>query len=231
MLDFKKGRKTEKKYRISFLCLKRHKVTIHFPKISVENDLNIFQQLSPKEPQHSKILGSLLNPKFDYGDVFLKLFFEVVLNDPEFITESTDKWIITTEKERYDIRIRNQINSKIIIIENKSNNAEDQGNQLYRYWLNGIYLPQYRISNTPNIPTYKRILYLSPDESKKPSEQTKSRPGDFDGTSPDSVPLGIIKIVYFHKEIINWLDACMKAVEEKSDIYFYLKQYKDYWRT
>jgi hypothetical protein len=189
--------------------------------------------MPPIEPQHSKIIGKLLDPKerHGYGDLFLAKFFEIVLDDPSFSPENNDRWRITIEKEgRYDIRIRNQNGSKIVIIENKSNGAEDQKNQLYRYWYEGIYSPQYKFGT--DIKTYCKILYLSPNYDKKPDEQTVLRHNN-DNTLPDRVDSNIIKVVYFKDEIVKWLDACMvhaQAVDKNLDMYYYLKQYNDYWR-
>lgn len=204
---------------------------INFPTIKVKKDLNVFQLLAPKETQQSKIIGTLINPieKHGYGLIFLQLFFDYVLNDSNFINSNEDKWIITIEREgRFDIRIRNQINSKIIVIENKSDEASDKENQLYRYWYNGIYKPQSILSNAISI--YKKILYLSPADWKKPDEQTVKRPEYYDISLPEFVPNDIIKIVYFGDEIITWLSACMAKVDKYTEMYYCLKQYKDFWR-
>jgi hypothetical protein len=136
MINFKRVNVNRIKYG-NFLYKKQKDRMIHFPKIKIITNINIFKQCSPiVEKQHSNILGTLLNPNgsHGYGTTFLALFFETVLEDTAFFTDS-DKWNITIEKGgHYDVRIRNQNNRKIIIIENKSNWAQDQQNQLYRYW-------------------------------------------------------------------------------------------------
>jgi hypothetical protein len=215
----------------NFIYKKASKYNIVFPRIHFTQELNIIKLLDPQEKEQSKIIGNLINPmeNHGYGNIFLHLFFKFVLQDSSFIITNNDKWIVTVEKEgRYDIRIRNQINSKIIILENKSEYADDQTNQLYRYWYNGIYRPQSVLSNS--MPTYKKILYLSPGILKKPDNQTKLRPMNYDATLPDSVPEDIIKIIYFDNEIVKWLSACMVEIDKYSAMYYCLKQYQDFWR-
>ena len=199
--------------------------TINFPPSKRPTGINIFSQLSPSETQHSMVLCELLNPrgKHNEGSKFLKLFFDYVIEDIPFDDKKT--WIVTAEKERYDVWIRNLDDSTIIIIENKSNLAVDQPNQLYRYWYWGINKRQESIQESIKEKRGK-ILYLTPDSNKLPDDQTKSPPT---GEYP-SMPGGMIKTVFFHQNIDKWLEECIKSVEDKPDICYYLKQYKDFWR-
>jgi hypothetical protein len=192
--------------------------------------INIFEQLDPKEPKHSLIISSILDPKgkHGYGNLFLKLFFKIFPLEPMNISDD-DIWEVTAEKERFDIRIRNINNTKIIIIENKSNWAIDQDNQLYRYWYNGIYLMQRQYEQV-NIPVFSKILYLSPSDYKQPTIQSISRPNDWDKNLPEKLPVDIIKIVYFKEHMVDWLNLCISSVNKKDDISFYLSQYKEFWR-
>jgi hypothetical protein len=202
---------------------------LNFPKLFNKGNLNILKQLQPSEVQHSLILGTLLNPngKHGYGDLFLEEFFNIVIDDNNFAYRN-EKWLVTVEKGRFDISIRNKNNTKIIIIENKSNWAEDQPNQLYRYWLRGIYHPQYRL-NKHGKPCFSKIIYLSPSFEKQYREQSISRPENSD-LPEEKVPEGIIKTVFYREEILNWLEKCLTLVEKSDDVYCYIKQYKDYWR-
>jgi hypothetical protein len=208
---------------------KNNKLDFKFHRI-VNRGLNIFEQLQPSERQHSLILGTLLNPneKHGFGDKFLKEFFDIVISDDNF-NYNNEKWTITIEKNRFDICIKNKNNTKIAIIENKSNWADDKDNQLYRYWLKGIYYPQYRLDKH-NIPNFAKIIYLSPSFEKQCTEQSITRPGISDNDLPIMVPKKIIKTVYFGEEIIKWLENCMTIAKVKEDIFFYIKQYRDYWR-
>ena len=182
-----------------------------------------------KELQHSLVLSSILNPNGLYGDIFLKEFIEIVIADGNFIYKNNEKWFINIEKERFDISIRKRDGSKIIIMENKSNCAEDQPNQLYRYWLKGIYQAQYRLKKR-GIPVYSKIIYLSPSYEKQYTEQSITRPITSDINLPGKVQDGLIKTVFFKEEILKWLEKCMSLID-KSDMYFYIKQYADYWRN
>lgn len=197
-----------------------------FPKIEHPSELNFFRKIHITEPQHSSILGDLLNPQGSHqqGDIFLKFFFDVL----EIKYSKEDLWTVTIESERFDICIATRKMDKIIIIENKSNWADDQPNQLYRYWYNGIYLPQKKFANESEC--YKRILYLSPSDFKTPSEQTLTRPSDFDKNLPEKVPVKI-DVIFFNNEIVKWLSKCMDAVKDVPEIYYFIKQYLDYWRN
>jgi hypothetical protein len=204
--------------------------TINFPPSKRPAGINIFSQLSPSETQHSMVLCELLNPrgKHNEGSKFLKLFFDYVIEDIPFDDKKT--WIVTAEKERYDVWIRNLDDSTIIIIENKSNLADDQPNQLYRYWYWGINKRQESIQESIKEKRGK-ILYLTPDSNKLPDNQTMLRPTD--PSMPNNIPNDIkdkTKIVFFHQNIDKWLEECIKSVEDKSDICYYLEQYRNFWR-
>jgi hypothetical protein len=205
-------------------------IKLKFKTIKITEKINIFAQLSPSEPKHSFILSNLLNPKGNhgYGNSFLNLFFKVFPITPISISPD-DIWEVTAEKERFDIRIRNINNTKIIIIENKSNWANDQDNQIYRYWYNGIYSMQINFRKF-GLPVYSKIFYLSPSDYKQPSEQSISRPIDYDKNLPEKIPSDIMDVVYFNDHIIRWLNLCINIVEYKSEMYYYLLQYRDFWR-
>jgi hypothetical protein len=207
------------------------------PKIEYQQIMNSFKQLSPSETQHSCILCDLINPHNpvnDHGKLFLELFFKYVLNDRQFECDEDDDWEVTAEQERYDIRIRNRNNSKIIIIENKSNWAVDQPNQLYRYWYYGMHLLQRDMDIK-----YAKILYLSPSEFKKYEKQSITKPDyfkDIENEAPDCQLIDqldetMIKVVFFNQEIVTWLDKCMEALEERDNMFYYLFQYKDFWEN
>ncbi len=196
-----------------------------FPKIKKASELNFFRKIHISEPQHSQILGDLLNPfgTHGQGDTFLRLFFQTL--NLEF--NEKDFWTISIESERFDIRIATKSRDKIIIIENKSNNAVDQPNQLYRYWYYGIYSPQKKFPENNNC--WNKILYLSPSDLKTPSEQTLSRPCNFSKDLPEKVPINI-DVLFFNNEIEKWLSKCLEAVKSNLELYYFIKQYYDFWR-
>ena len=199
------------------------------PKLNIKPNLNIFCQINVSEPDHSVILANLLDPSGTHGQgsLFLNLFLEVFC--PELLCSNNEHWTVTAEKEHYDIRIKNIDNSKIIIIENKSNNARDQENQLYRYWFNGIFLPQYN-RETLGLDCFAKIIYLSPSDCKQPEEQSLSRPGDLSTNFPAKIPDKLLDIKFFNKHIVKWLDMCIMNIETNTNVYYYLVQYRDFWR-
>lgn len=199
--------------------------------IEINKKVNVFELLKPIEIQHSLIIKTILDPKGDHGcgHKFLELFFEEFELTKEI--EVSDNWEVTAEKERYDIRIRNIDDTKIIIIENKSNWAKDQENQIYRYWYDGIYSKQKEIGEKE---LFSRIFYLIPDY-RQPTLQSISRPKNDDRykDGDNEVPKELIKIVYFYEHIVNWLEECIIHIKEKdnnNEFYYFLTQYRDFWR-
>lgn len=79
-----------------------------------------------------------------------------------------DEWISTAETGRVDVMLKRYNPHSVIIIENKSNWAGDQPNQLYRYWFENIHrsdndlLPEFYSKHQE----YK-IVYLVPNKYKK----------------------------------------------------------------
>lgn len=110
---------------------------------------------------HSDILASLLNPEglHQQGYTFLHLFiaylnryYNTNISDADFKNS-----IVTREKGRLDIWIRDEASRQSIIIENKINNAVDMEEQIDRYF---AYCEQSQGY------TVKAIVYLSLDGTK-----------------------------------------------------------------
>jgi hypothetical protein len=194
--------------------------------------INVFKQLRLSETEHSRIICDLINPNnhlIDYGKQFLELFFKYVLHDDEFKYNEKDQWEVVAEEGRYDIWIRSKDNSKIIIIENKANGANDQPNQLYRYWYHGIHWLQKDMDDKNK---YGKILYLSPSKFKIYDKQSITKPDYIkERELYNQLDEEIIQPVFFNKEILLWLEECMKIVENKDSLYYYLLQYRDFWRS
>lgn len=209
------------------ITLEKWNHNIKFPKLNKPVGINIFNQFYPSETQHSRILCEILSPngKHNMGNKFLELFFKYIIKDIPFDNKET--WIVTAGIGNYDIRIINLDYTIIIILENKSNFAGDQTNQLYRYWYNGIYRIQNKIKSDKI--KYGKILYISPSYNKQPDGQTRLPPKELLNKNL-SIPDNTIRTIYFHDDIDKWLGECLNVTEYKSDIYYYLKQYKDFWR-
>lgn len=161
------------------------------------------------EPIHSRILHFFLsdNPMHGQGKLFLSAFLE-------YIGFEKEEWIITTEEGRVDVLLRRLNPLGAVIIENKSNWAEDQPNQLYRYWYENIHKRK-EDSDTDYYskhPEYK-IVYLVPDKAKQINDNSKTRPIDYPIDLPDRLPMEPI-VMDFHEDIPKWLRKCMVSVYE-----------------
>ena len=101
------------------------------------HNFNILRMFHICETSHSKLLKLLLNPNGDHGqgNFFLSLFLkEMGIKEP-----SQGDWKVTAEEGRIDLLLKRKEPLSIVVIENKSNRATDQPNQLYRYWNEKIF--------------------------------------------------------------------------------------------
>lgn len=111
---------------------------------SYNNKFSFFMTIADqyrKENFHSDLLKVILDPKTtEIGNAeHLQNFLEIIgLNKNTFGNESSIKKYVQVEREehRVDLLIKynNPKSKKAIIIENKINNADDQDNQLARYY-------------------------------------------------------------------------------------------------
>lgn len=107
----------------------------------------------------------------------------------------------------------------VIIIENKSNWANDQPNQLYRYWYNVIYSKTKNCKKEfylENSDRYK-IVYLAPTDRKKLELQSITKPKDnaiYNGL-PDRIPMDICTHT-FNDFVQNWLIKCKDKLPLKN---------------
>lgn len=183
------------------------------------------------EPVHSVLLANLLNPNAGHGqgDLFLKEFlFQIGIN-----VGKTDKWIVTAEIGRVDILIKRKHPHAVVIIENKSNFANDQLNQIYRYWYKEIFLATVRLSipieKTKNNKNYQ-IIYLTPADWKKPTKNSLSKPDGYPDLLLSEVPIEPT-IWLFEKQIVQWLKICIDLLpQENYRMREYVKQYIELWK-
>lgn len=144
---------------------------------------------------HSAFISELLNPNGSHlkGNIFLKLFLQVINDDSIDLATSKVKTEhdigprIDKEEEggRIDIYIWDK-NNKSISIENKIY-AGDQEKQLKRYY-------NYNFGNNKIV-----YLNLTGDSPSMESKGNLKQGRDF-------------KIISYKKEIIEWLDLCIKEV-------------------
>ena len=199
------------------------------------NCFNFFQFVEDKfwkitETKHSRILAFFLNPEETHGQggTFLKLF----LDKLEFNTTNFNpkQWRVYVERNNIDILLQSDQIS--IVIENKSNGAENQNNQLYRYWDSAIYQFHHKDLKKAENKNYSRIIYL-PDGwwyDRKPTEQTKKRPDYLLGEEyPEKLNENIITTWTYVKEINEWLTECANSVSETNIINYFINSYITYW--
>lgn len=198
------------------------------------SDLNIFRMFSVNEPMHSYIIANLLSPKGSHGQnhLFLNIFLDALgikrLSDSE-------NWIVTAEKGRIDILLKRAAPHSVVVIENKSNYAPDQENQLYRYWYQEIYQTIFNrklsldyILNPPS--DLYQIIYLSPSYTKVPKNNSLEKPTDWgENILPSTLPI-IPKHLIFSEFVVNWLQCSLSKIPDKNNrLKEYVKQYLEFW--
>lgn len=185
---------------------------------------NVLDFFRIDETLHSRLLGFFLdkNESHGQGDLFLKKFVEKL----GYSDYDEGKWNVTVEKQRIDILIERNHPHSVIIIENKSNDAIDQENQIYRYWHRAIY--HKNKDECTNNDKYK-IIYLVANDAKLPSENTLIRPINFPDNLSEVVPLKV-EIWNFNNQINCWLQDCLNLIDnENYRLKEYIKQYIDFW--
>lgn len=183
------------------------------------------------ETLHSRLLHFLLSddPMHGQKGKFLMKFLEMA--DIENPHEGT--WYVTAETGHVDVMLERKNPRSVIIIENKSNWAGDQSNQLYRYWYENMYAPEWEAHDD----SHYKIIYLSPSADKKFDDQTCCKPSkkwflekeqcDYDKL-PCKIPLEPV-VWHFNDHIQKWLEQCIDALPETNQpLRNYLNQYKEY---
>ncbi len=195
-------------------------------------DFNALSFFAINEPMHSFLIAKLLDPHAEHGqrDLFLKVFLERLgIEKPDM-----GHWVVTAEKGRIDVLLKRNEPHSVVIIENKSNYAWDQENQLYRYWHQEIYTPilqkEGRWSEEDHSsPTRYKILYLTPANWKQPSDNSLQRPVRFKHPLPETVPIRPT-IWEFKKDIIDWLEDSLRILPECNHrMREYVRQYIELW--
>jgi hypothetical protein len=192
-------------------------------------DFNVFDMFNINEPTHSYLISHLLDPNASHGQgiLFLKTFLHLIeIEHPE-----KGQWIVTAEKGRIDILLKRFKPHSIIIIENKSNYAKDQENQLYRYWFQEIYYPNRHrhIDFANQCPGKYQIIYLTPASWKLPNDNTLSKPDDWADDLPKKIPMEP-KIIEFGIHIVKWLRNSLDLIPSTNNrLNEYVKQYIELW--
>jgi len=200
----------------------------HGKNVNVFSLWNEFSGLT--EPIHSRILHFFLsdNPMHGQGHLFLKLFLKHLGLD----VQENDEWVATAEMGRVDVMLKRYFPRSIILIENKSNWANDQPNQLYRYWFQNIHQneddchPEYYASH----PEYK-IVYLVPNKYKVLSDNSLERPSDYPESLPEKLPMAPY-VFSFDEEVSDWLTECISSLpKENTPLINLVSQYINYCKN
>ena len=182
-----------------------------------------------KEPVHSKIIGDFLNPNGSHGQKghFLECFMEM-LDIPE---RGTGTWQISIETGRVDILLWRESPAAMILIENKVKDAQDQPNQLYRYWHHQMYLWKPEHCRDEETRRSFRLIYLPADGSKAPAPHSLERPADWGDeiNAHRTVPLKCETFSLL--EVMNrWQDKVLSVVPDTNHRlrgFFHL--YRELW--
>ena len=193
-------------------------------------DFNILKLFSINEPMHSFLLAKILNPNSEHGQG--NLFLTSFLNKLGIEFPEQGQWAISAEKGRIDILLKRQNPHSVIVIENKSNFANDQPNQLYRYWYREIFYPNRHIKNysySKQHPEKYQVIYLTPSDWKQPNENTTLKPKEWADDLPNIMPVEL-KIWKFNTHIVDWLNETYKEIpKENFRLKEYVKQYIEIW--
>jgi hypothetical protein len=194
-------------------------------------DFNVLRLFDIGETKHSFLLANLLNPYSEHGQE--KLFLTAFLNKLGIACPEKGHWSVTAEQGRIDILLKRRCPHSVVVIENKSNLANDQPNQLYRYWYREIYCPQRHqgIYYSAGHPEYYQIVYLTPAYWKIPSSYSLEKPDGLAEDLPDKLPIEPT-VWQFNKHIVEWLEEVLLQMSKNNHrLKEYVEQYIEYWKN
>lgn len=178
--------------------------------------INILDLIWANENAHSRIFTELLKQKSEKGFEVLDSFFDYLHEiNPNFNFKPRNP-VITSEKERIDLLIRDS--NYALIIENKIHDAIDQDAQIARYY-EKVRTFGYKMDQI-------YIIYLTRDENKTPAPSTWMLDGcDYYEMLADRfLPLS------FKNNILPWLSDTVLPNCRIKDVYLKsaIEQYVDY---
>ena len=172
------------------------------------------------------------------GNSFLVPFLEKLgISEPH-----KGNWTVTCEQEKVDVMLVRNNPKSIVLIENKSEGAQDQPNQLYRYFYNSMCNRVHRsakeaVSYISSNPSEFKIVYLTHNAFKVPEQQSITCPAEksYDEIRKDATDLnamnGLLVQWTFEKEILDWLKKCQVVADSEGALRVtdFVKQYLEYW--
>lgn len=203
-------------YQLSSLIEKIKLINQKYDEIEKINGINfnIFSILNMERHEvktHSSFIYELLSPKGLHGknDVFLKLFFEIVLGLNDYDDMNVNHPIqedTTGENRRIDFTIKT---SKYQIGIEMKIDAGDQKHQLYDYY----YELEKRSGNTQLI----KLFYLTLD-GKEPTNESIEK-------GSEKLEKDQYALVSFDNEIVDWIEQCIKESATNTTVREALVQY------
>jgi hypothetical protein len=198
------------------------------------NPLSDFIKIN--ETTNSRIIGDLLNPQGSHGQG--NIFLIPLLEFLEIPEPNVGLWRVTVETGRVDIAIWRNEPRSAIIIENKSNDAGDQPNQIYRYWYKEMFLwdKELWMSNKES-DRVKRVknyccVYLPTESSKIPSSHSFERPVDWGIQNNEyrTVPQECVKILDLGRLMSIWNSRSIPAIHcENRRLINFFSLYQELW--
>ncbi|MNK30215.1 hypothetical protein D3C87_486310 [compost metagenome] len=233
---------------INNILVEYEKITAEYEKKKIEGEeFNVFHLINDiygiGETKHSRFLAFLLNPRGEHGQG--KLFLNLFLNELKIdFDHKNSEWIVTAEKDNADILIQSNFPTKIsVVIENKSNDAVDQRNQLYRYWYRHIY--KFYDDGSSHFDDIKhcRIVYLTEGNWKTYIDDSITKPKKSNDEEIDEyfikyqecpveeLDKNFITCWTYLEHIDKWLNECIS--DEKnipSRIRCFIEDYIKFWQ-
>jgi hypothetical protein len=159
--------------------------------------------LKDKEIMHSRFIKSLLNPDEIHGfkHAFLDLFLKrIEITGFNLISVTTECEKNTFNNRFIDIAIENKKAKQMIIIENKIW-ANDLDNQLSDYYNFALNLCDGKSENL-------HVVYLTP---------YGRQPNAISFPKENEQPKNGIRCISYEKDILDWLDDCLKHIRVKDE--------------
>lgn len=200
-------------------------------------NLNVFRFFNPGETTHSRLLAFFLDPHAQHGQGMLFLTEFLLLLGIEEPAGGAHQWRVTAETGRIDVLLRRKHPHTVIILENKSNYAVDQPNQLYRYWHQEIYrqqLAQHRpAAEIAQPPSHRyRLVYLAPAAWKQLEAQSLQKPegSEWSAQLPAVVPMKVEQHL-FSDFVVQWLtNAVAQLPATNHRLREFTLQYLQFWQ-
>jgi PD-(D/E)XK nuclease superfamily len=142
------------------------------------------------------------------------------------------QWQISVEADRIDICLWRVEPASVVVIENKSNWALDQEEQLYRYWHKAIHTWRKGLDyEDESTKAHFKIVYLVPTKDKQPTKQSLRRPANLDHEKdlPEEVPLGYVTFT-LNEDMPDWFRDCSELLDVKNErLRVCLQMYHEIW--